>query len=281
MKRFLIAGNWKMNKLSADAEEFVKDLRAKMLPNEKDVCILAPFTLIAGVGKALEGSGIGFGAQNVHFEESGAYTGEVSVPMLKELGITHCIVGHSERREYFNETDDTVNRKLRALLDAGITPILCVGESLEVREAAGEQTFVAGQLIADFSGIPASDAAKVVIAYEPIWAIGTGKTATAEDANEACGIVRKKIAALYSDDTAEKVRIQYGGSVKPANIQELLSAKHSDGALVGGASLEDESFVKLLEAGSIAENSTSGSVSHLEWLRLPRRNRWKCSCTSA
>jgi hypothetical protein len=143
MKKFLIAGNWKMNKTSAEAAAFAEELKAKNLPNAKDVCVLAPFTSIEALGKGLEGSGVGFGAQNVHFEQSGAFTGEVSVPMLKELGVGYCVVGHSERREYFNETDETVNLKLKALLAAGITPILCVGESLEVREGGGEQTFVA------------------------------------------------------------------------------------------------------------------------------------------
>ena len=250
MKRFLIAGNWKMNKLSEDAEEFVRGLRAKMLPNEKDVCILAPFTLIAGVGKALEGSAFGFGAQNVHFEESGAYTGEVSVPMLKELGITHCIVGHSERREYFNETDDTVNRKLRALLDAGITPILCVGESLEVREAGGEQTFVAGQLIADFSGLPAADAAKVVIAYEPIWAIGTGKTATPEQAEEMCAFIRGVLSGVYDNATGDSLLILYGGSMKPGNAKELLEKPDINGGLIGGASLKVDDFAAIAMAAA-------------------------------
>ena len=147
MKKFLIAGNWKMNKTIAEAKEFAEAIKAKNLPNAKDVCILAPFTALSELGKALEGSGIGFGAQNVHFEQSGAFTGEVSVPMLKELGVGYCAVGHSERREYFAETDKTVNLKLKVLLEAGITPILCVGESLEVREQGSEQTFVAGQVV--------------------------------------------------------------------------------------------------------------------------------------
>ena len=250
MKKILIAGNWKMNKLSLDAEGFIKELRAKNLPNEKDICILAPFTLIAGVGKALEGSEIGFGAQNVHFEESGAYTGEISVPMLKELGVTHCIVGHSERREYFNETDDTVNRKLMALIAAGITPILCVGESLEVREGGGEQTFVAGQLIADFSGISASDAAKIVIAYEPIWAIGTGRTATPEQAEEMCAFIRGVLSGIYDMATGDSLMILYGGSMKPGNAKELLEKPDINGGLIGGASLKADDFAAIAEAAA-------------------------------
>ena len=250
MKKFLIAGNWKMNKLSADADEFVKALRAKNLPNEKDVCILAPFTLIAGVGRALEGSEIGFGAQNVHFEESGAYTGEVSVPMLKELGVKYCIVGHSERREYFAETDDTVNKKLRALLDADIIPILCVGETLEIREAQGEQTFVAGQLIADFSGIPAADAAKIVVAYEPIWAIGTGKTATPEQAEEMCAFIRGVLSGIYDMPTGDSILILYGGSMKPGNAREILEKPDINGGLIGGASLKADDFAAIAEAAA-------------------------------
>ena len=182
MKKFLIAGNWKMNKLTAEAAAFAKELKAKNFSNADEVAVLVPFTQLTAVGEGLAGSGIGFGAQNVHFEKSGAFTGEISVPMLEEIGVNYCIVGHSERREYFGETDETVNAKLKALIEAGITPILCVGESLAVREAQGEQTFVAGQLVADFNGLTREGAGKVVIAYEPIWAIGTGKTATPEQA---------------------------------------------------------------------------------------------------
>ena len=157
MKKFLIAGNWKMNKTGAEAAAFAEELKAKNLPNAKDVCVMAPFTAIDKLGKALEGSGIGFGAQNVHFEPKGAFTGEISVEMLQELGVGYCVIGHSERREYFAETDETVNKKLKVLIEAGITPILCVGESLEIREQGGEQAFVAGQVVADFAGIPAAD----------------------------------------------------------------------------------------------------------------------------
>ena len=259
MKKFLIAGNWKMNKLSSDAEEFVKELRAKKLPNEKDVCILAPFTLIAAAGKALEGSEIGFGAQNVHFEESGAFTGEISVPMLKELGVGYCIVGHSERREYFNETDGTVNLKLKALIEAGITPILCVGETLEIREAGSAMTFVAGQITADLAGIPAEDAAKIVIAYEPIWAIGTGRTATPEQAEEMCGFIRGIVGGLYAaddtaeysvDDIADSMLILYGGSMKPGNAKEILEKPDINGGLIGGASLKPDDFAAIAQAAA-------------------------------
>ena len=248
MKKFLIAGNWKMNKLTSEAVEFAKALKELDLPNASDAAILAPFTQLNDLGRALEGSGVGFGAQNVHFEPSGAFTGEISVPMLKEIGVDYCIVGHSERREYFAETDLTVNKKLKALLEAGIIPILCVGESLEIREGKGEMTFVATQLIADFEGIPAAEAAKVVIAYEPIWAIGTGKTATPEQAEEMCAFIRGVMGGIYDDDTADKLLILYGGSMKPSNAAEILAKPDINGGLIGGASLKLGDFVEIIKA---------------------------------
>jgi triosephosphate isomerase len=244
----LIAGNWKMNKVTAEAVAFAEELKAKNFSNAKDVAVLAPFTQLSELGAALKGSGIGFGAQNVHFEESGAFTGEISVPMLKDIGVDYCIVGHSERREYFNETDETVNLKLKALLKAGIVPILCVGESLEVREAKGEQTFVAGQVIADFEGMSAEDAAKVVIAYEPIWAIGTGKTATPEQAEEMCAFIRGVVGGIYDNATADSMLILYGGSMKPSNAAELLEKPDINGGLIGGASLKVDDFSAIIEA---------------------------------
>lgn len=250
MKKFLIAGNWKMNKTSAEAAAFAEELKAKNLPNAKDVCVLAPFTSIEKLGKGLEGSGIGFGAQNVHFEPNGAYTGEVSVAMLQELGIGYCVIGHSERREYFAETDETVNKKLKVLLQAGITPILCVGESLEVREQGGEQTFVAGQVIADFTGIAAADAAKIVIAYEPIWAIGTGKTATPDQAEEMCAFIRGVVSGIYDNATGDSMLILYGGSMKPSNAKELLEKPDINGGLIGGASLKVDDFAAIAEAAA-------------------------------
>ena len=250
MKKFLIAGNWKMNKLISEAEDFAAELKALDLPNAKDVCVLAPFTQLAALGKAFEGSGIGFGAQNVHFEPSGAYTGEVSVPMLKELGVQYCVIGHSERREYFAETDETVNKKLAALLAADITPILCVGESLEIREGGGEQTFVAGQVIADFAGISREDAAKIVIAYEPIWAIGTGKTATPDQAEEMCAFIRGVISGIYDVPTGDAMLILYGGSMKPSNAKELLEKPDINGGLIGGASLKVADFAAIAEAAA-------------------------------
>lgn len=250
MKKFLIAGNWKMNKTESEAEAFIAELKAKGLSRPDQVCVCVPFTDLRTVKKALEGSGIGLGAQNCHFEESGAYTGEVSVPMLKEIGIDYCVIGHSERREYFNETDLSVNKKLKALLQAGITPILCVGESLEIREQGTEQTFVAGQVIADFEGIGIADAAKIVIAYEPIWAIGTGKTATPDQAEEMCAFIRGVLSGIYDNETGDAFLIQYGGSMKPGNAKELLEKPDINGGLIGGASLKADDFAAIAEAAA-------------------------------
>ena len=250
MKKFLIAGNWKMNKLTSEAAAFAEELKAKNFSNADEVALLVPFTQLTAVGEGLKGSGIGFGAQNVHFEKSGAFTGEISVPMLEEIGVDYCIVGHSERREYFNETDATVNSKLKALLEAGITPILCVGESLEVREGKGEQTFVASQVFADFEGIPRNLAAKVVIAYEPIWAIGTGKTATPDQAEEMCAFSRGVFGGMYDNEAADEILILYGGSMKPSNAAELLAKPDINGGLIGGASLKVDDFSSIVEAAA-------------------------------
>ena len=250
MKKFLIAGNWKMNKLTSEAVAFGEDMKGRKFENAKDVAILAPFTQLAALGAALEGSGIGFGAQNVHFEQSGAYTGEISVPMLKEIGVNYCIVGHSERREYFAATDETVNKKLKVLIDADITPILCVGESLEVREGKEEQTFVASQLYADFEGIPAAQAKKIVIAYEPIWAIGTGKTATPDQAEEMCAFIRGVVGGLYDNETADEVLILYGGSMKASNAADLLAKPDINGGLIGGASLKADDFASIINSAN-------------------------------
>ena len=245
MKKYLIAGNWKMNKTAEEAKEFANQLVALNPENAKDMAILAPFTQLFTLKEALADSDIKFGAQNVHFEESGAYTGEISVPMLKEIGVDYCIVGHSERREYFNESDRTVNLKLKALIDNDITPILCVGEPLEVREQNGEQTFVASQLIADFEGLYPEDAGKVVIAYEPIWAIGTGKTASPDQAEEMCAFIRGVIAGMYDDQVADDMLILYGGSMKASNAAELLAKPDINGGLIGGASLKVDEFTAI------------------------------------
>ena len=235
MKKFLIAGNWKMNKSIAEA-------------HPEQLAVIAPFTQLETLKRELDGTGIKVGAQNVHFEKSGAYTGEISVPMLKELDIDLCIVGHSERREYFAETDSTVNMKLKALLNAGITPILCVGESLEIRETGNAMLFVSGQITEDLDGLTPAEVEQIVIAYEPIWAIGTGKTATPDQAEEMCGFIRGMIEGMYGRETAEGMIIQYGGSMKPSNADELLKKPDINGGLIGGASLEVGTFMEIAKA---------------------------------
>lgn len=250
MNKFLIAGNWKMNKTAEEAKAFITELKSKNFSNEEEVAVLVPFTDLYAVKEALGDSGIKFGAQNVHFEASGAFTGEVSVPMLSEIGVDYCVIGHSERREYFNETDETVNKKLKVLLEAGITPILCVGESLEVREKGEEQTFVGAQLVADFKDISARDAAGIVIAYEPIWAIGTGKTASPEQAEEMCAFIRGVMEGLYDEAVADSLLILYGGSMKPSNAKELLEKEDINGGLIGGASLKADDFADIADAAA-------------------------------
>lgn len=239
-----------MNKNAAEAAEFLEELKAKNLSNADEVAVLVPYTDLKTAADSLKENPIGFGAQNVHFEESGAFTGEISVPMLKEIGVQYCVIGHSERREYFAETDETVNLKLKALLAAGITPILCVGESLDIREEGNEQAFVGSQLVADFKDIDADDAAKIVVAYEPIWAIGTGKTATPEQAEEMCAFIRGVLEGLYDIAVAESVLILYGGSMKPSNAAELLAKQNINGGLIGGASLKADDFASIAEAAA-------------------------------
>lgn len=248
MKKFLIAGNWKMNKSIAEAKLFADQLKGENIVYSEQLAVIAPFTQLETLKRELDGTGIKVGAQNVHFEKSGAYTGEISVSMLKELDIDLCIVGHSERREYFAETDSTVNRKLKALLNAGITPILCVGESLEIREAGNAMLFVSGQITEDLDGLTPAEVEQIVIAYEPIWAIGTGKTATPDQAEEMCGFIRGMIEGMYGRETAEGMIIQYGGSMKPSNADELLKKPDINGGLIGGASLEVGTFMEIAKA---------------------------------
>lgn len=248
MKKFLIAGNWKMNKSISEAKNFADQLNGERIAHPEQLAVIAPFTQLETLKREFEGTGIKVGAQNVHFEKSGAYTGEISVSMLKELDIDLCIVGHSERREYFAETDSTVNRKLKALLNAGITPILCVGESLEIREAGNAMLFVSGQITEDLDGLTPAEVEQIVIAYEPIWAIGTGKTATPDQAEEMCGFIRGMIEGMYGRETAEGMIIQYGGSMKPSNADELLKKPDINGGLIGGASLEVGTFMEIAKA---------------------------------
>lgn len=239
-----------MYKTFSEAKEFVEEVKGLAPDASKvDSVICAPALFLQQLAASTEGSPLQIGAQTMHEEKEGAFTGEISPAQLVDLGIRYAIIGHSERRQYFNETDESVNKKVHAAFAYGITPIMCVGETLEERDSGSTGDVVEQQVAKGLNGLSADQAAKTVIAYEPIWAIGTGKTATAEDANEVCGIIRKKVASLYDDATAQQVRVQYGGSVKPANIDELMGMEHIDGALVGGASLETESYVKLLEAG--------------------------------
>ncbi|WP_325176774.1 triose-phosphate isomerase [Paenibacillus alkalitolerans] len=244
----IIAGNWKMFKTGSEAAAFVNEVKqaaANVQGVEAVVC--APFTALPALVEAAKGTSVGVGAQNMHWEESGAYTGEISGPMLVDLGVKYVILGHSERRQYFAETDETVNKKTHAAFKYGLTPIVCVGEKLEEREAGSTKEVCRVQTLAALEGLTAEQAAAVVIAYEPIWAIGTGKSSTAEDANEVIGYIRSVAADKFGGETAAKIRIQYGGSVKPANVREFMSASDIDGALVGGASLEPASYIALVE----------------------------------
>lgn len=242
----LIAGNWKMYKNADEAAAFAEEFKKLYHDTDIKAAICAPFPQLETLVKAFEGTGIGVGAQNVHYEKEGAYTGEVSVPMLQYIGVDYCIVGHSERRQYFNETDETVNLKLNALLETKITPILCVGEDIYQRERGFQEKLVAEQVQNALRGIPAEKAAKLVIAYEPIWAIGTGRTATPIQANQMCGLIRETLIKMYGEDIADRVIIQYGGSVKPENATEIMNMEEIDGALVGGASLDPLKFIEII-----------------------------------
>lgn len=240
MRKPIIAGNWKMNKTAAEGAALVEELKTLVKDANCDVVVCVPFTDIPAVSAAAKGSNIHVGAQNVHFAEKGAYTGEISADMLKEFGVEYVIIGHSERRQYFGETDETVNKRMHAALAAGLTPIVCIGESLEERETGKTEDVLAVQIEEGFKGV--DDISKIVIAYEPIWAIGTGKTATAEQANETIAFIRKKCAEVFCPKCAEKVRIQYGGSMNAKNCKELMAMPEIDGGLIGGASLKAEDF---------------------------------------
>ena len=240
MRKKIIAGNWKMNKTPAEAVELAKTLKDKVNTDEKDVVFCVPAIDIIPVGEVLKGTNIALGAENVYFEESGAYTGEISPLMLKEAGVKYVIIGHSERREYFGETDETVNKKVKKVIEHGMIPIMCCGETLTQREMDITIEHIRIQIKKGLYGLSASDAEKVVIAYEPIWAIGTGKTATSQQAQEVCAAIRQVIKEIYGEATAEKIRIQYGGSVNGKNAAELFAMNDIDGGLVGGASLKEE-----------------------------------------
>ena len=248
MGKYIIAGNWKMNKLPSETYDFVKEVVEATKGAECEVVCCTPFVCLAPAIEAAKGTHVKIGAENLHFEDKGAYTGEVSADMLKDLGVDYVIIGHSERREYFAETDETVNKKIKKALEKGLIPIVCCGESLEQREVGITMDFITIQIKKAFADISADDAKKVVVAYEPIWAIGTGKTATDEQAEEVCGAIRKVLASLYDDDTANAITIQYGGSMNAGNCAGLLAKPNIDGGLIGGASLKSADFAVITSA---------------------------------
>ncbi|WP_240421527.1 triose-phosphate isomerase [Paenibacillus periandrae] len=247
MRKPIIAGNWKMFKTVSEAASFINEIKGQAEVDGVDSVICAPYISLPALVEAVKGTTLKIGAQNLHWEDNGAYTGEISGVMLKDLRVDYVIIGHSERRAYFAETDETVNKKVHAAFKHGLTPIVCVGEKLEEREAGDTKSVCKVQTEAAFAGISAEQAAQVVVAYEPIWAIGTGKSSTAADANEVISYIRELVAGLYSQSVADAVRIQYGGSVKPNNIGEYMQEADIDGALVGGASLEPASYTQLVQ----------------------------------
>ncbi|MCA0172728.1 triose-phosphate isomerase [Bacillus sp. RAR_GA_16] len=253
MRKPIIAGNWKMNKTLTETKSFVDEVKG-LIPdgNRVDSVVCAPALFLDYLTDELEGTALQVGAQNMHFEENGAFTGEISPVALNDLGVSYVILGHSERRELFGETDEIVNQKTHAAFKHNLTPIICVGETLEQRESDVTEDIVKAQVQKAIAGLTNEQVAQSVIAYEPIWAIGTGKTATSDQANDVCAFIRGVLKDETSDETANAVRIQYGGSVKPGNIDELMGKSDIDGALVGGASLEPKSFLQLLEAGQNA-----------------------------
>ena len=247
MRRKVIAGNWKMNMLPNEAINFIQELTPLVKDTKNDVVLCVPYIDLFYSLLHVQGTNIKIGAQNMHWEEKGAYTGEVSASMLKSIGVEYVIIGHSERRQYFNETDETVNKKIKSALSHGLKPIVCVGETLEQREAGETEKIVTNQIAKAFEGIASEDLEKIIVAYEPIWAIGTGKTATKEDANNTIMQIRKKLAEIYGQNESEGVIIQYGGSVKSSNAKELFEMSDIDGGLVGGASLKAEEFSKIVK----------------------------------
>ncbi|MDO4719248.1 MAG: triose-phosphate isomerase [Peptostreptococcaceae bacterium] len=246
MRKPIIAGNWKMHKSIAEGVDFVAKVKDALQGTEVEPVICVPFTMLKDLKQAAAGTNIRIGAQNMHYEESGAFTGEIAPSMLAELKVDYVIIGHSERRQYYNETDETVNRKAKQALAHGIIPIICVGESLEQREEGSTKEIVGNQTRKALEGLSETEVKSLVIAYEPIWAIGTGKTATAAQANEVIAYIREVVKELCSEEVSEEIRIQYGGSVKPSNVEEIMNESDIDGALVGGASLQPEDFVSLV-----------------------------------
>jgi triosephosphate isomerase (TIM) len=250
MRTPIIAGNWKMHKTLSEAKSFAKEVKGLVPTSDQvETVICSPALFLQSLVETTKGTNVKIGAQNMHFEESGAFTGEISPAALSDLGVQYVIIGHSERREMFNETDESVNKKTLAAFNYNLTPIVCCGETLVQRENGETNEFVGTQIKHALAGLTEEQVKQTVIAYEPIWAIGTGKSSTAEDANEVCAHIRRVVAEQFSQDVANAVRIQYGGSVKPGNIKEYMAQPDIDGALVGGASLEAQSFVQLVEAG--------------------------------
>ncbi|MGE7876075.1 triose-phosphate isomerase [Peribacillus muralis] len=250
MRKPIIAGNWKMNKTLSEATAFLEEV-SSLIPKQDviDTVVCAPALFLDQLVQAAKGTDVKIGAQNMHFEDNGAFTGEISPIALADLGVSYVILGHSERREMFNETDEAVNKKAHAAFAKQLTPIVCCGETLEQREAGETNDFVASQIEKGLAGLSDEQLKQAVIAYEPIWAIGTGKSSSAQDANEVCAHIRTVVADKFSNEAAAAIRIQYGGSVKPENIKEYMAQPDIDGALVGGASLKADSFLQLLEAG--------------------------------
>ena len=248
MRKPIIAGNWKMNNTVADTAKLLDELKPLVADvTSADVVVCVPFTDIAAAAAAVKGTNIRVGAQNVAWADKGAFTGEISADMLKEAGAEYVIIGHSERRQYFGETDESVNKRTVQALKHGLKPIVCVGETLAEREGGVTEKVLDGQLEGGFAGLTAGQMADIVVAYEPVWAIGTGKTATSEQAEETIRYIRGKLAAMFGRDTADKVRIQYGGSMNPGNASELMAQPDIDGGLIGGASLKAADFTKVVK----------------------------------
>ena len=250
IRRAIIAGNWKMNKTRPEAKELIEAMKPLVKDAGCEVVICVPYTNLETAVELTKGTNIKVGAENCHFAKSGAYTGEISADMLTEIGVEYVVLGHSERRQYFGETDETVNKRTKAALGAGLKPIVCVGELLWERECGITEEVIARQIKLDFFGVTADELKNCVIAYEPVWAIGTGKTATADQAEEVCGFIRDVLSKLYGKDVADTITIQYGGSMNAGNAAELLSKENVDGGLIGGASLKANDFATIVDAAT-------------------------------
>ena len=250
IRRAIIAGNWKMNKTRPEAKELIEAMKPLVKDAGCEVVICVPYTNLETAVELTKGTNIKVGAENCHFAKSGAYTGEISADMLTEIGVEYVVLGHSERRQYFGETDETVNKRTKAALEAGLKPIVCVGELLWERECGITEEVIARQIKLDFFGVTADELKNCVIAYEPVWAIGTGKTATADQAEEVCGFIRGVLSKLYGKDVADTITIQYGGSMNAGNASQLLSKENVDGGLIGGASLKANDFAIIVDAAT-------------------------------